>query len=260
MLMPLLYTINASATPLTLHGAGSLKAALTDVTTSYEKTYKTPVTTKFAPSGLLRKAIEEGEQSDVFASANMGHPEKLAAVGWGSPVVLFARNQLCALSQPGLEVAPNNLLSKLVDKRIRVGISTPKADPSGDYAWELFQKAETIEKGSFTILAKKALLLTGGPTSEPAPQDQNQYAWVMSQNKADIFLTYCTNAVLAKQQINTLQIVTIPEALSVGADYGLIVKDGANSSAWQLAMYILSPQGQSILKKYGFEAAAIPKS
>ena len=66
--------LSVSADSLTLYAAGSLKAALGDVAASYQKTYDTKVTTKFAPSGLLRKAIEGGEKPDVFASPNMAHP------------------------------------------------------------------------------------------------------------------------------------------------------------------------------------------
>jgi molybdate transport system substrate-binding protein len=81
----------------------------------------------------------------------------------------------------------------------------------------------------------------------------------MSENKADVFLTYCTNAVLARREVPGLKIITIPEDLSVGADYGLLVRNGAPTEAWRLAMYILSLQGQNILKDYGFGAPAIPK-
>jgi molybdate transport system substrate-binding protein len=256
LLMPL--SVSA-ADSVTLYAAGSLKAALGDVAASYEKTYNTKVTTKFGPSGLLRKAIEGGENPDVFASANMAHPEKLAYGGWGSPVVLFARNQLCALAQPDVKVTTDNLLNTLLDKSVRVGTSTPKADPSGDYAWELFNKADKIKEGSFKTLSAKALQLTGGPNSEKAPEGRNQYGWVMDEKKADVFLTYCTNAVLARKEVQSLKIVRVPEDLSVGADYGLLVRNGAPTEAWRLAMYILSPAGQKILKEYGFEATAIPK-
>jgi len=249
----------ASAEQLTLYAAGSLKTALGEVATAYEKTYQTKVTTKFGPSGLLRKAIEGGETPDVFASANMAHPEKLAANGWGSPVTLFTRNQLCAVAQAEVEVSSETLLDTLLNKDIRVGTSTPKADPSGDYAWKLFEKADKIKTGSFAALSQKALQLTGGPTSEKAPQGRNQYGWVMAEKKADVFLTYCTNAVLAQKEVPALKIVAIPEELSVGADYGLLVKAGGSGEAWRLAMYILSPAGQEILKKYGFEAVALPK-
>ena len=251
--------LSVSAEQLTLYAAGSLKAALGDVAASYEKTYQTKVTTKFGPSGLLRKAIEGGEKPDVFASANMAHPENLASEGWGSPVVLFARNQLCAMAQDYVEVTTDDLLNTLMDKNVRLGTSTPKADPSGDYAWELFRKADKVKDGSYTTLSDKALKLTGGPDSEKAPEGRNQYGWVMGEKKADFFLTYCTNAVLAKKEVQSLQIVRIPEALSVGADYGLLVRNGAPGEAWRLAMYILSPEGQKILSEYGFEAAAIPK-
>lgn len=250
---------SASADSLQLYAAGSLKAALGDVAASYEKAYKAAVTTKFGPSGILTKAIEDGENPDVFASANMAHPEKLASTGWGGPVVLFTRNQLCALAQPEVEVTTENFLNTLLDKNVRVGTSTPKADPSGDYAWELFKKADTVKEGSFVTLSGKALQLTGGPDSAPAPEGLNQYGWVMSEKKADVFLTYCTNAVLAQKEVQVLKIIRIPENLSVGADYGLIVRNGALAEAWRLAMYILSPAGQKILAKYGFEAAAIPK-
>jgi len=251
--------LSASADSLKLYAAGSLKVALDDVVGSYEKTYKTKVTTKFGPSGLLRKAIEEGENADIFASADMAHPEKLASIGWGGPVVLFARNQLCALAQPDVEITTDNFLDTLMNEDVKVGIATPKADPSGDYAWELFKKSDTLKRGSFAVLSEKALQLTGGPDSVKAPEGRNQYGWVMGEKKADVFITYCTNAVLAQKEVKALKITSIPEELSIGADDGLIVRNGAPNEAWRLAMYILSPAGQKILKEYGFEATAIPK-
>jgi molybdate transport system substrate-binding protein len=255
----LIHPLSVSADSLQLYAAGSLKAALGDVVAAFEKTYQTKAATKFAPSGLLRKAIEAGESPDLFASANMAHPAKLASAGWGSPVVLFARNQLCALAQPEVEVTSDTLYATLMDESIRVGTSTPKADPSGDYAWELFRKADRIKEGSFSTLSGKALKLTGGPDTQKAPEGRNQYGWVMSEKKADVFLTYCTNAVLAAKEVQSLQVIKVPEELSVGADYGLLVSNEASKEAWRLAMYMLSPEGQKILREYGFEATAVPK-
>ncbi|MBB5349308.1 molybdate ABC transporter substrate-binding protein [Desulfoprunum benzoelyticum] len=249
----------SAAEPLQLYAAGSLKAALSEVALAYENTYAAKVATRFGPSGLLTTAIEGGENPDVFASANMAHPAKLAASGWGGPVVLFARNQLCALAQKDVSATSDNLLSTLLDNTVRLGTSTPKADPSGDYAWELFSKAEAIQKGSYATLSGKALQLTGGPDSDKAPEKRNQYGWVMDEKKADVFLTYCTNAVSAQKEVQSLKIVSIPENLAVGADYGLVVRNGASPEAWRLAMYILSPEGQTILQKYGFEVSVVKK-
>lgn len=236
-----------------------MKAALGEVVKGYESVSGVKVTTKFEPSGLLLKRIEAGETPDVFASANMNHPQKLVESGWGRSVVLFARNQLCAIAQPELAVSSENLLEVLLDEKVRVGTSTPKADPSGDYAWELFGKADSLKAGSKSVLSGKALQLTGGPESQPAPKGRNQYGWVMEEKKADLFLNYCTNGVLAQKEVPALQVVDIPEKLAVGADYGLLVRDGALEEAWRMAKYILSPEGQGILKKYGFQTVGVPK-
>ena len=44
---------------------------------------------------------------------------------------------------------------------MKVGTSAPKADPSGDYAFEIFRKAEASRAGAQTVLENKALQLTG---------------------------------------------------------------------------------------------------
>ena len=248
-----------AADRLVLYAAGSLKAALTDVAKAYDAAYGAPVATEFAASGLLRARIEGGAPVDVFASANMGHPATLMTAGWGGPVVLFARNRLCALVQPHVKAGPETLLDILLDPAVRLGTSTPEADPSGDYAWQLFEKAEALRPGSFATLDAKALKLTGGPDSAKAPEDRNTYGWAMEQDQADVFLTYCTNAVLARKEVPELQIVSLPAALAVGADYGLVVRKDAPGEAWRLALLILAPEGQSILADYGFTSGALPQ-
>ena len=69
----------ASAETLNLYAAGSLRAALTDVTRAFEaKNRGLTVEAEFAASGLLRERIEKGEVAHVFAYADLGHPKKLA--------------------------------------------------------------------------------------------------------------------------------------------------------------------------------------
>jgi molybdenum ABC transporter molybdate-binding protein len=244
----------AMAEEVSLFAAGSLKAALSEVAEDYTAIYGTPVATSFGPSGLMRERIEAGEVAHVFASANMRHPRTLESAGKGGPVTLFARNRLCGLARPDVTVSTDTLLEVILSDDVRLGTSTPKADPSGDYAFELFDKS-----GHADALKAKALQLTGGPDSAKPPEGRNNYAWVLDSDQADVFLTYCTNAVLAQKEAPALQIVQVPEALSVGADYGLIVLDGAPVDAWRFAMHILSPAGQSVLAEYGFDAAALPK-
>ena len=245
----------AAADTVTLYAAGSLEAALSDIAEDFAAATGTHVDQTYAPSGLLRERIETGEAAHVFASADMHHPRTLENAGKGGPVVLFARNRLCALARPEMEVSTGTLLEVMLAEDIRVGTSTPKADPSGDYAFALFDRT-----GHAAALKAKALQLTGGASSKAPPEGRNIYAWVLESDQADLFLTYCTNAVLARAELPDLQIVQVPTEFSVGADYGLIVLEGAPPTAWKLAMYILSPAGQSVLARYGFDAVTLPGS
>ncbi len=251
--------VASDAEPLSLYAAGSLRTALEEIAGDFSDTYAVDVSPSFGPSGLMRERIEAGEVAHVFASANMGHPRTLEEAGRGGPVVLFARNRLCALAQPDLDVTSAALLETMLADDTRLGTSTPGADPSGDYAWQLFDRAEETRSGAATALKAKAMQLTGGPDSPAPPEGRNAYGWIMEEGQADIFLTYCTNAVLAQSEVPDLQIIAIPAELAVGADYGLTVLWDAPPEAWRLALYILSPEGQTILASYGFEAAGVPE-
>lgn len=241
---------------LMLFAAGSLKSAMNDGAAAFEEDKGRKVGTAFGASGLMRQRIEDGETAHVFASANMAHPQTLHEAGKAGPVRMFARNRLCAIAQPEVEVTTDTLLETMLDPDVRDGTSTPKADPSGDYAFELFAKTEGIEPGARQELEQKSLQLTGGPDSPKPPQGRNTYGWVMSEKQADIFLTYCTNARLAQSEVDGLQIVQIPEELAVGADYGITVVEGAPASADELVDFILSPKAQEILRSYGFSPPA----
>jgi len=242
----------AYAATIQLYAAGSLRGALTDIAKAYESSTGTKVESKFGPSGILKTEIAGGAKADVFASANMEHPQALHDERKSGPVIRFARNRLCALVRPGLTVTSTTLLERMLDTAVKVGTSTPKADPSGDYAFEVFRKAEAIRPGARAILEKKALKLTGGPGSATAPSGRTIYSWHVAEGRADIFLTYCTNALAAQKENPGQQIVALPDNLAVGADYGLTVMTDASVAAQQFVDFIASPAGQKILATYGF--------
>jgi ABC-type molybdate transport system substrate-binding protein len=188
----------------------------------------------------------------------MEHPQALADAGKSGPVVLFARNRLCALVRPGLAVTPSTLLERMLDPSVKLATSTPKADPSGDYAWEAFRKADALKPGAFAILEKRALKLVGAPDSAEPPKGRTAYGWHVAEGRADIFLTYCTNALAAQKEHTGQQLIALPDALAVGADYGMTVMTGASSAAYQFALFVLSVPGQRILARHGFAAPGLP--
>ncbi len=245
--------------PVRLYAAGSLRGALNDVAAAFTALTGVKAAPEYGPSGLLRDRIAKGRPAEVFASANMAHPESLAQAGKAAPVALFARNRLCALAAPAVSVSSATLLDRMLDPAVKLGTSTPKADPSGDYAWELFERAERVRPGAAKALSAKALQLTGGPSSPPPPKDRSVYGMLVSNGQADLFLTYCTSALQAQAEAPALQIIAIPEALAVGADYGLTVIAGARPEAERFAQFVLAAPGQAILVRHGFAAATQAK-
>src|SRR5262249_11529399 len=67
--------------PVLLHAAGSLRTALTEVTKAFEAASGQNVQAKYGPSGTLKNEIAGGAHAEVFASANMEHPQALATAG-----------------------------------------------------------------------------------------------------------------------------------------------------------------------------------
>ena len=242
----------ADAAPVQVYAAGSLREAFTEIARDHEARTGQKVALTFGASGLLRERIEKGEPAQVFASADTDHPLRLAARGgWQAPVV-FTRNALCALTSEQISATPDTLLATLLRTDVRVGTSTPKADPSGDYAWALFRQADKIQPGAYAQLDAKALKLTGGADSPKPPAGRGTYAWVMDQRQADVFLTYCTNAVAAQAEVPRLRVVQLPAALQVGAAYGLTVRSDAPASATTFAQTLLQPPAQAVLQRMGF--------
>ena len=242
----------ALADEIVVLAAGSLRAPLTELAQAYRAAHGVEVRLVFGASGLLRDRIVGGERADVFASANMEHPQSLAARQWSDTAERFARNRMCLLAAPNVAVQPQTALDVMLDPSIKLGTSTPRADPSGDYAFEVFRRAEQRREGANQTLQRKALQLTGGPQSPPPPKDKTAYAALVKDGAADVFLTYCTNAKLATSEEPSLRFVSLPEDLDVAADYGLSVRRGAPAPARAFADFILSPQGQQTLGRYGF--------
>jgi molybdate transport system substrate-binding protein len=162
----LVMSVVSKADSVNLYAAGSLKAALSEVVQAFESQNPGSIRVEptFGACGLLRERIEKERAAHVFASADIGHPTKLADAGLAaSNVAVFARNRLCALARDDLKLTHATLFDVMLDPAVRVGTSTPKADPSGDYAFALFAKAEAFKPGARAALEGKALQLTGDP-------------------------------------------------------------------------------------------------
>ena len=101
LLVVSLFTSSAfAAEPVKVFAAGSLTGAMNAVIKLYAQKTGEQVQADYGPAGLMRERIEKGERADVFASANMAHPQTLADKGLATQPVVMARNRLCAKALP----------------------------------------------------------------------------------------------------------------------------------------------------------------
>lgn len=239
--------------PVRVFAAGSLTGPLSVLAKQFEADTGEAVEMVFGPAGLLLERIERGERADVFASANMTHPQQLAREGKATPPRIFIRNSLCVLARPDLHLSTDNLLTKLLDPAVKIGTSTPKADPGGDYAWALFAKAGQVRAGAKELLEGKAQQLVGGKNSPPAPAGKDAVKYFLEQKQVDAFIGYCSSRETTPDPRFTK--VTLPAELAVAADFGLSVlnpRSGSHDTAYRFALFLLTPAAQQTLVDYGF--------
>ena len=252
-------TLPSQAQAVTLYNAGALKSAFGEISHNFTEKYGIPVTQVSGPCGSLRERVEQefastGASADVYASGSIRNPQKLFDEGLSDPVIKFTETRLVALVRPGLSITSDNLLDKLLDPDIKLATSTPIKDSSGDYAEEIFQKADSVKPGSFQILEDKALRLVGGAsTTVTPPTGVDTFKYILEDEKlADVALVYYTVGLASVAAASDLQIVELPDNLATKAPFSLTVLKGASPDGEKLAHYILSPEGERVLSKYGF--------
>lgn len=240
---------------LRLFAAGSLTDAMTAMLLAAGLPPDQVAPPVFGPSGVLRERIEAGVAADVFASADMAQPRRLAAARH-LPVVMFARNSLCSIGREGLGLTPATVLDRMMDPAVRLGTSTPGADPGGDYAWAVFARAEALRPGARAVLEAKALKLVGGPDSKPLVPGRGPVQGVFLAGAADVMLGYCSGAAAITGDVPGLVSVPLPPELTVGPAYGMVVLTD-NPIALRFALFVVSEEGQAILARHGFQPVAV---
>lgn len=229
--------------------AGSLRHALPDIADAFREAAGIPVSVSLGPAGLLRERIEAGEPFDLFTSANMAHPQHLASTGLTEEAVCFTRNRLVVLARTGLGLTPENLVTVLSAPSTRIGMSTPGDDPSGDYAFDMFDRLEAHHRGLGETLKARALQLVGGRHSPPG----RSAAGLIAEGIVDLFLGYASNARLHAKD-PAFGIVAIPPAYAPDIAYGLALRKGAAEDAVAFRDFLLSELAERLLLRNGFES------
>lgn len=220
--------------------AGSLRVVWQELMAHFPE----PVETQFGPAGLLRERIEAGEACDLFASANLAHPQALLASGRALAVVPFASNCLCLTVRSDLLQSGDDWHSALTREDLRVATSTAGADPSGDYTQALFTRMGTAGEA----VRERAKALVGGRDSAPVPAGRLAAEWIIHGGQADAFIGYASYAEKLRE-IPGLTVMEIPAPFNPRAEYacGVMSEEGQT-----LAEYLVSARVKSVLLKTGF--------
>ncbi|MGL5599959.1 MAG: molybdate ABC transporter substrate-binding protein [Silvania sp.] len=223
--------------------AGSLRGVWPQLMVHFPE----PVETQFGPAGILHERIEAGESCDLFASANLAHPQALLMAGRALAVVPFASNKLCITVCSDRLHGNDDWRALLTRTDLRLATSTAGCDPSGDYAQELF--ARMGQAGD--AVRERALALVGGQRSAPVPANTLAAEWIIRSGQAEMFIGYASYAEKLRQ-IAGLTVIDIPEPFNPRAQYAAAQ---ITVRAHHLAAFLQSQEAQKILREAGFDVA-----
>lgn len=253
------------APPLHVYSAGSFSGALKEIAARYTTQTGQTVDIVSGPAGLLRQRIEHGAEADVFVSANLAHPQRLAQERLGSPAVIVARNALCLTARTGLHLTSENLLSTLLKPSVKLGTSTPGFDPGGDYAWAWFKRIDALHPGAGKTLRDKAQQLVGGAVEPTIPGHASAVTYFLQQGRVDAFIGYCSSHKPDASSAHGLMKIALPAAQSFSVDYAMTVrlqpdKPARQIDAYRFANFLMTPAAQGLLRRYGFKPVAALKA
>ena len=220
---------------LTISAATSLTAAFTELAKQFRKVNRgVKVRLNFGSSSTLVAQIQSGAPSDIMASADLTHLEKLVASGnvAVTPKV-FARNTMAIAVKPG---NPQSIRSVADLTSLSFIALCGKTVPCGVYA--------------SSVLTRAGVVITESKVTRGI--DVKATLSAVANGDADAAIVYKTDVLAAKKTVVGIE---IPSAQNVKAMYGIALIRGSKNPANAKAFidFVLSEQGWQILKSFGFE-------
>lgn len=194
----------------------------------------------FAASSALAVQINEGAPADVFASADNAQMKAVVDAGNAVSPQVFVRNT------PVVVVPADSAIDDFEDLAtdgIRLVLAGPDV-PIGRYARQVIENAS----GSGGIAPDFATRVLANVRS-----DEANVRAVLSKvqlGEADAGIVYQTDATVAGSEV---RVIEIPAEFNVIAEYPLAaVATGDTLLAAAFIEFVLSEDGQAILREYGF--------
>lgn len=221
-------------TTLEVYAASSLATPFADAGIAFEKEHP-HVKVKFnlGASSDLARFVQEGAPADVFASADSKNMDKVESKDLlDSKSVIFATNYLEIIVEKGNPLKITSLQDLAQPDLIFV--TTDPEVPIGKYTEEVLKKA--------------------GVTVTPDSLESNVKGIMLkvASGEADAGIVYHSEVVASDGQVEGVE---IPSEFNIVAEYPIgIVKNSPNKKdAQDFIDFLLSPEGQALLIKYGFK-------
>lgn len=236
----------AEAVTLNVFAAASLADAFGEIGATFSAAHPgTEVVFNFAGSNQLATQIGEGAPVDLFASANS--TQMIAAIDSGRIISgtqrTFARNRLVVVT-PGDNPAGLTTLQDLATPGVKVVFAAAEV-PVGQYTQTFLDKAE--ESGALGAGYKDAVV------ANIVSYEANVRAVLtkVTLGEADAGVVYTSDVGAAADEVTQ---IAIPDELNTIAAYPIApLADSAHPAvAQQFVDYVLAPEGQQVLARYGF--------
>jgi len=228
----------ASGDPLLVAAASNVQFAFVEIGQKFTKQTGQPVEFSFGSSGNLTTQIEHGAPFDLFVAANVAFIDRLDDQGLIFPETqqLYAQGRiaLAVNREAGLQVTK---LKDLLDPNITwVAIANPELAPYGQAAKEALQNA-----GIWQDLQPKLVLAENIGQTLQFVQTGDAPAGIIALAIADVpEVTY----------------TLLPANLHSPLNQSMAVVSATRHEAAARAFleFVIGPEGQAILEKYGFQS------
>ncbi|CCH10310.1 MULTISPECIES: molybdate ABC transporter substrate-binding protein [Achromobacter] len=230
---------SAHAGDLVVSAAASLTNAFKDVAQAYEKEHAgTKVILNFGASDVLLQQIVKGAPADVFASADQKAMDKAVEEKAVKPDtrIDFAANQVVLIVPTDSKANITALKDLTRDDIKRIAYGNPASVPVGRYTQGALQAA-----GLWDAVQAKSVLA----------QNVRQSLDYVSRGEVDAGFVFATDAAVMPDKVKVA--VRVPSQTPVTYPIAVTARDDAAKEAQSFVAYVMSPAGQEILSRYGFQ-------
>ena len=240
-------TATSAPRTLTVFAAASLTGAFGDIGKAFEAA-NPGVTVKFSFAGsqVLVTQIEQGAPADVFASADHKNMDALVTANMvASGYKDFATNLLTVILPPK-NPANVQTLQDLAKPGLKLVLEDPSV-PAGNYTRQILTNMSKDPTYGTDFSTKVLANVVSNET------DVKQVVAKVDQGEGDAGIVYVTDALAAPD----LKSISIPANYNVIAQYPITALEKAPNPdlAAAFVAYVLSGDGQAVMKKWGFSPA-----